>query len=126
MGVHRYVLPLAFALASFSAKAQQATPGSVEIYVSYTQWFGMPRPLANAYMAGVLDSMLLYAGNEQQQAISLHFNSCLKRFDMNGGRLSDNVRAFAAERPQFQASVQVALLNYLVSLCGMILDPTAR
>jgi hypothetical protein len=112
--MYRYLL--VFALVSASAQAQ------VGVFVTYEQWEQLPNDLRTAYITGAFDSMLVYAADQRAQSISLHFHNCVRGHEIDGSKLSDNVRAFVQAHPQSQLSVQQALLNYLVQLCGKISD----
>jgi hypothetical protein len=48
-----------------------------------------------------------------------HYLKCLKDARMKPDQLADNVKAFASTQPKLQKSVQGALVNYLIELCGL-------
>ena len=88
------------------------------VYLTYSQWEAMPPFGRDAYIAGAFDSLVEISASSNDN-YQKHYNSCLVRQQMTNGQLADNVRAYAASRPELQTGGVVgAMLNYLIALCG--------
>jgi hypothetical protein len=68
-----------------------ATPlSSWSAFFTYSQWDALDGDLRAVYIAGAFDSLV----------------RCIQRSKMDNRRLADNVRAYAATRPDIQQTVQ--------------------
>jgi hypothetical protein len=89
------------------------------IWYTYSQWERLPDEMKMAYLGGASDSLLEYATNEQEQAMSTHYSDCLERSHMNLHQLTVDIEAFARTRPELQGRVfQSVLVEYLNSFCS--------
>jgi hypothetical protein len=110
----RTVLIIAAVLAVVSSTA--AAQG---LYRTYAQWAGMSVSERAAYIAGAVDSIVSVVSGDNDAKMSVHYSECLLRSKMSNTQLAASVLRFAESRPALHAgSVQAALLQYLVEVCG--------
>jgi hypothetical protein len=89
------------------------------VWYSYSEWERAPDPEKSAYLAGAFDSLVVVTGDEQQSKMADHYTNCMHHTQMNLEQFTDDVAAFGNAHPEVQRhSVQYAMVNYLVSLCG--------
>jgi hypothetical protein len=67
-----------------------------------------------------VDALIAYSfSNNGYREISDHYNDCLGRSHMNNVQLADNLANYVAGKPGLQGgTVEGALLEYLVEMCG--------
>jgi hypothetical protein len=88
-------------------------------FFTYSEWAALPADLRGIYISGAYDSLISYADTERGAAWSRFYATCVRKTKMSNEQLADNVMRFASARPKFQAhTVQHALVNYLIELCG--------
>ena len=90
------------------------------LYITYSQWVGLPPGERSRYMAGAFDSLVSIADDDRGRSISVHYEQCVARAKMTDRQLADNVIQFAVSRPGLHVgTVQSALIEYLVTACGL-------
>jgi hypothetical protein len=110
-----YKYLLIFALTSWSANAQTASM----FFYSYSAWDRLTDVARTAYVSGVMDSMIIFAASDPDMKWSRYYSHCVKRTTITSQQLTTSLRAYVASRPELQSgTVQVALISYLVDLCG--------
>jgi hypothetical protein len=83
-----------------------ATPlSSWSAFFTYSQWDALDGDLRAVYIAGAFDSLVGYSDPSDTSA-EIHYFRCIQRSKMDNRRLADNVRAYAATRPDIQQTVQ--------------------
>jgi hypothetical protein len=93
----------------------------VHLFFGYSDWERLPAEPRRMYLAGAMDSLLVYVSTDEQRKLSLHYSKCMFEARMSAGQLSDNVVAYAKTRPELQRdTAQAALINYLSALCGKV------
>jgi hypothetical protein len=80
-----------------------ASPANANFF-TYSEWANLDANLGALYMAGAIDTLTSSAPNESGIAMMKHYNDCLSRAKMTDGQLAENVKAFAATRPNLQRS----------------------
>jgi hypothetical protein len=103
-------------LSTIPARAQNA-------YLNYGQWKQMPPTLREMYVAGAFDTLSTVTVHEGV-SVARHYNECVSKAGLTTGQLEENMKEYADTQPDLQSKpVPVALMRYLVSLCG---TPTAQ
>jgi len=90
---------------------------NAQVYYTYPEWERLSDQARAMYIAGAYDSLVSIASAETAP-IARHYSKCVSgRVPVE--QLAKNVRTFVAARPDLQKKpVQVALINYLIELCG--------
>ena len=89
-------------------------------YNNYSDWVRMSEDNRAAYIAGVVDSLTVYADSNAGRKAASHYFNCLIRTKITNGQLADQVEAYVTARPQLRGgTVQGALIGYLKELCGL-------
>jgi len=93
------------------------------VYLNYSQWVQMPPALREMYVAGAFDALSTVTVSERV-SVAKHYNECVSKAGLTTGQLEENMKEYADTQPDLQHKpVPVALMRYLVSLCG---TPTAQ
>ena len=72
-----------------------------------------------AYIAGAVDSIITVVDGDDDAKTSLHYSECLLGSKLTSAQVAENILRFAESRPDLHAGpVQVALLQYLIAVCG--------
>jgi len=89
-------------------------------FYSYRQWEELDETLRAVYISGVFDSLLGIVKDRTDLPATKHYDNCISRANMTSGELADNVIAFVKTRPDLkERSVPGALINYLITFCGV-------
>lgn len=100
---------------AFVMTAQSAVSAN---YFNYAQWDRMSLNDRAAYIAGSFDTLITVGAAGTAKAMD-HYEACMNRAGLTNVQLAENVRLFAASRPAMHGGpLQVALVSYLVELCG--------
>jgi hypothetical protein len=111
----RFIIIVLF-LSTIQAHAQN-------VYLNYGQWAQMPPALREMYVVGAFDTLSTVTESEKVSAAK-HCNECVSKAGLSTGQLEENMKEYADTQPDLQRKpVPVALMRYLVSLCG---TPTAQ
>ena len=106
----------ALLLSTIPARAQN-------VYLNYGQWEQMPPALREMYVAGAFDAVSTVTVHEGISA-ARYYNECISKAGLTTGQLAENMKEYADTKPDLQHKpVPIALMYYLVSLCG---TPTAQ
>jgi hypothetical protein len=88
-------------------------------FLTYAQWASETASMRAAYIAGAFDSVILIGNGEADAKTASHYSQCVLRSKMKNDQLAEGVLRFAQNRPALHAgSVQAAMLQYLVAVCG--------
>jgi len=91
----------------------------VGVYFNFSQWERLTENQRTAYIAGAFDSLISNAATNEERRGSLHYQRCIRNAAMSSEQLGENVLAFVQTQPALHGkTVQLALVRYLVSLCG--------
>jgi hypothetical protein len=111
----RFIIIVLF-LSTIPARAQNA-------YLNYGQWEQMPPALREMYVVGAFDALSTVTVHEGVSA-ARHYNECVSKAGLTSGQLAENMKEYADTQADLQRKpVPIALMRYLVSLCGA---PTAQ
>jgi hypothetical protein len=114
-GKHMYRVVFPLMLLSSSALSQGAN-----VFFSYSEWERMSDNQRSIYIAGAMDALMMYAGNDGPK-LTAHFYSCLTKASLNNLQLANNVRTYTKQHPELQVgTVQIPLVHYLRALCGPV------
>ena len=92
-----------------------------------SEWEKLRPTMRAVYMAGAFDSLTGFAADEIGRRVSEHYTVCVGRSRLDNSRLAENVRRFLNKHHEsHESSVQAALVNYLISLCGVPPHSDAR
>ena len=92
-------------------------------FFTYAEWERLSADSRAAYIAGAYDSLTTFASAEMERSIKVaqHYRACVVRTKITNHQLAENVRAYAATKPELQAMpVPAAMLHYLLALCGEV------
>jgi hypothetical protein len=88
------------------------------VYLNYGQWAQMPPALREMYVAGAFDTLSTVTESEKV-SVAKHYNECVSKAGLSTGQLEENMKEYADTQPDLQHKpVPIALMSYLVSLCG--------
>ena len=98
-----------------------SSPASSQgVFNDYSDWVRMSGDNRAAYIAGVVDSLTVYADSNAGRKAASHYFNCLLRTKVADGQLAAQVEAYVTARPQLRGgTVQGALIAYLKELCGL-------
>ena len=90
---------------------------NAQVYYTYPEWDRLSEQARAMYIAGAYDSLVTIVSPDTAST-ARHYSKCVSgRVPVE--QLAKNVRTFVAARPDLQKKpVQVALINYLIELCG--------
>ena len=101
-----FLMVFSLVLVAGTANAQ------VSVFFNYAQWDRLNENERTAYITGAFDTLVAVAADEKAQALSIHFQSCVRRAQLSGNQLGANVRTYTQARPQLQSQpVQLALVS---------------
>ena len=110
----RFII-IALLLSTLPARAQNA-------YLNYGQWEQMPPALREMYVAGAFDALSTVTVSERV-SVAKHYE-CVSKAGLTTGQLAEKLKEYADTQPDLQHKpVPIALMRYLISLCG---TPTAQ
>jgi len=88
-------------------------------FLNYPQWRAQSVNDRAEYIAGAVDSLVLFSDSKELPAYSRHYSECLGQSKMTTVQLAQNLSTFVDGRPELQAKpVQAGLIQYLIGLCG--------
>jgi hypothetical protein len=84
-------------------------------YFDYEQWEGLSPSGRSLYVAGAIDSMLLFTDGVSRA----HYEYCILQSKLQKEEMSENILDFVKSKPQSQLRTPItAMIEYLVALCG--------
>ena len=97
---------------------------SQSLYLNYGQWEQMPIGFREIYLAGVFDTLSIVTEPAPAGMFAArYYNECVARTGLSSGQLEENVRGYGQTHTDLQSKpVPVALVGYLISLCGRAID----
>ena len=86
-------------------------------FFTYSEWRRLPEELRQVYLAGAFDTVVGIAEAEDPWGLktSLHYRKCIRHSHVTLRRLSQNVIAFAATKPELQGTWVVQALLLLLA-----------
>ena len=90
-------------------------------YYTYSQWDRFPEASRAAYIAGMVDTYLTPYVQDKPADIAYkkHFRDCLVESKIDSWQLADNVKAFAADKPELHRhGLLPPLVQYLIKFCS--------
>jgi hypothetical protein len=91
-----------------------AHPTSAQ-YLDYQQWESLSPSRRSLYIAGAIDSMLLFTDGVSRA----HYESCILQSKLQKEELTENILDFVRSKQQSQLRTAItAMIEYLVALCG--------
>jgi hypothetical protein len=92
---------------------------AVANFLTYSEWSALPENAQSMYIAGAYDSLVTFVSTDDEINAAQHYSECVAKSGMTNRQLAQNVRTYAATKPELQGgNVQVALVRYLLELCG--------
>ena len=89
------------------------------VYLNYRQWEQMPEDFKLMYVAGAFDAMSVVTVREGVHAAKF-YNECVAKAGLSTGQLAESMQRYGGTQPDLQDKpVPIALMRYLVSLCGL-------
>ena len=115
-GEHMHRVVFTLLLLSSSVLSQEAN-----VFFSYSEWERMSDNQRSIYIAGAMDSLMMYTNNVNGSKLTTHFYDCLTKGTLDNLQLSNNVLAYTKKHPELQTgTVQIPLVHYLRALCGPV------
>lgn len=90
------------------------------VYYTYSEWERLSGEYRMIYIAGAMDTLMIFAVGDEAAKVAIHYHNCLKNARMSNRQLADNVQKHARARPELRGgAVQEALVSYVNELCGL-------
>ena len=91
----------------------------VGVFWNFSQWEQKSSPEKMGYIAGAVDSLVVYANTPEEQRRAQGVTACLRKKGITLGQLTDNVLRYGQQSPELKAQpVELVLVRYLTGFCG--------